>query len=169
MYVLDEPSIGLHQRDNDRLIATSRACATWQQRHRGGARRGHDPRRRPLRGHGAGRGVHGGRVMAQGSYAELCANPASLTGQYLSGARTLPVPRGARPAAGAAAGRRAREDENKPKSRFSETAASQRKRASPGRAPRHLRQLQAVRVLGATGNNLGGRERRIPVGLLPPA
>ncbi len=56
MYVLDEPSIGLHQRDNDRLIGTLQAPARpRQQRAGGGARRGHDPRRRPRGGHGAGR------------------------------------------------------------------------------------------------------------------
>ena len=56
MYVLDEPSIGLHQRDNDRLIGTLQPPARHrQQRDRGRARRGHDPRRRPRRRHGAGR------------------------------------------------------------------------------------------------------------------
>ena len=56
MYVLDEPSIGLHQRDNDRLIGTLQPSARHrQQRDRGRARRGHDPRRRPRHRHGPGR------------------------------------------------------------------------------------------------------------------
>jgi hypothetical protein len=56
MYVLDEPSIGLHQRDNERLIGTLQAPARpGQQRAGGRARRGHDPRRRPRGRHGPGR------------------------------------------------------------------------------------------------------------------
>ena len=57
MYVLDEPSIGLHQRDNDRLLDHAETTARHgQQRDRGGTRRGGDPRRRLCGGHGAGRG-----------------------------------------------------------------------------------------------------------------
>jgi hypothetical protein len=56
MYVLDEPSIGLHQRDNDRLIGTLQAPARPRQQRAGGrARRRHDPRRRPCDRHGPGR------------------------------------------------------------------------------------------------------------------
>jgi len=115
---------------------------------------------------GPGAGVHGGRVMAQGSYAELCANPASLTGQYLSGARTLPVPARRTPWLPVLQQGAAPEDDNKPKSRFPETAASQRKRARLAEHRATQGQLQAVRVLGATGNNLKGVNAEFPVGLL---
>ena len=93
MYVLDEPSIGLHQRDNDRLIATLKHL-----RDLGNSVIvvEHDEDMIRAADHcidmGPGAGVHGGRVMAQGRYDELCAAPDSLTGQYLSGARTIAVP-----------------------------------------------------------------------------
>ncbi|HRP19758.1 MAG TPA: excinuclease ABC subunit UvrA [Alicycliphilus sp.] len=167
MYVLDEPSIGLHQRDNDRLIATltrlrdlGNSVIVVE----------HDEDMIRAADHcvdmGPGAGVHGGRVMAQGSYAELCANPASLTGQYLSGARTLPVPARRTPWLPVLQQGAAPEDENKPKSRFPETAASQRKRARLAEHRATQGQLQAVRVLGATGNNLKGVNAEFPVGLL---
>ena len=93
LYVLDEPSIGLHQRDNNRLIATLKrlrdlgntlivvehdedtiAASDW------------------IIDIGPGAGVHGGRLVAEGDFADLCAAPESLTGAYLSGRRTIPVP-----------------------------------------------------------------------------
>ncbi|QEA12852.1 excinuclease ABC subunit UvrA [Comamonas flocculans] len=93
MYVLDEPSIGLHQRDNDRLIATLKHL-----RDLGNSVIvvEHDEDMIRAADHvidmGPGAGAHGGRVMAQGSWQQLCAVPASLTGQYLSGARAIAVP-----------------------------------------------------------------------------
>ncbi|MCJ9714582.1 excinuclease ABC subunit UvrA, partial [Bordetella hinzii] len=93
MYVLDEPSIGLHQRDNDRLIATLQhlrdlgnsvivvehdedmiRLADW------------------VVDMGPGAGEHGGQVVAQGRPEAVQADPASLTGQYLSGARAIAIP-----------------------------------------------------------------------------
>ena len=65
MYVLDEPSIGLHQRDNDRLLGTLTPCATSATRDRGRARRGRDPRRRPHRRHRPGAGRARRRVVAR--------------------------------------------------------------------------------------------------------
>ncbi|MFN7664067.1 MAG: excinuclease ABC subunit UvrA [Inhella sp.] len=100
MYVLDEPSIGLHQRDNDRLIATLRRLRDLGNtvlvvEHDEDAIRAADH----VLDLGPGAGVHGGRVLAQGTPAEVTANPASITGQYLSGARRIAVPpRRARPA-----------------------------------------------------------------------
>ena len=93
LYVLDEPSIGLHQRDTARLLATLIALRDL----------GntvivveHDPEIIRAADHvidmGPGAGVHGGRVVAIGTPAEIMANPESLTGQYLSGARAIPVP-----------------------------------------------------------------------------
>jgi excinuclease ABC subunit A len=93
MYILDEPSIGLHQRDNRRLLDTlvslrdmgntvivvehdedAIMCADY------------------VVDMGPGAGVHGGQVVAQGTPQEVCANAASLTGQYLSRRRTIAVP-----------------------------------------------------------------------------
>ena len=94
MYVLDEPSIGLHQRDNDRLIGTLKHL-----RDLGNSVLvvEHDEDMIRAADHvidmGPGAGVHGGRVMAQGSCAGIMANPDSLTGAYLSGARQIAVPK----------------------------------------------------------------------------
>ncbi|MES3016079.1 MAG: excinuclease ABC subunit UvrA, partial [Pseudomonadota bacterium] len=93
MYVLDEPSIGLHQRDNERLIGTLRHL-----RNIGNSVLvvEHDEDAILAADHvidmGPGAGVHGGRVMAQGTAAEVAANPNSLTGQYLSRQRRIAVP-----------------------------------------------------------------------------
>ncbi len=168
MYVLDEPSIGLHQRDNDRLIATlqhlrdiGNSVIVVE----------HDEDMMRAADHvvdmGPGAGVHGGRVMAQGSYDQVRAHPQSLTGQYLSGVRTIPVParrtpwlpvleQSAAPEPKKAAG----------KPRFPETDASRRRaerlaehRATQGR-------LQALRVVGASGHSLKNVSVEFPVGLL---
>ncbi|MEO6031996.1 MAG: excinuclease ABC subunit UvrA, partial [Burkholderiaceae bacterium] len=93
MYVLDEPSIGLHQRDNERLMGTLRHLrdignSVLVVEHDEDAIRGADH----VIDMGPGAGVHGGRVMAQGTPAEVAANPASLTGRYLSGALRIAVP-----------------------------------------------------------------------------
>src|SRR5690606_2227727 len=101
LYVLDEPSIGLHQRDNERLIKTLHRlrdlgntvlvvehdeatieAADW------------------VVDFGPGAGRHGGKVIAQGTPDEVRRNPDSLTGQYLSGARGLAVPKKRRPPQG---------------------------------------------------------------------
>jgi excinuclease ABC subunit A len=98
LYVLDEPSIGLHQRDNDRLLETLKRLrdlgntvivvehdedaimvADW------------------VVDMGPGAGIHGGQIVAQGTPAEILKNPASLTGQYLSGMRQVPIPKTRRP------------------------------------------------------------------------
>jgi excinuclease ABC subunit A len=98
LYVLDEPSIGLHQRDNDRLIKTLKnlrdlgntvlvvehdeetiRVADW------------------LLDIGPGAGVAGGKVVAQGTPAQVAKNPDSLTGQYLSGKKKIAVPKKRRP------------------------------------------------------------------------
>ncbi|MER1966716.1 excinuclease ABC subunit UvrA [Castellaniella sp. GW247-6E4] len=93
MYVLDEPSIGLHQRDNHRLIHTLQ-----QLRDQGNSVIvvEHDEDMIRAADHildmGPGAGEHGGQVIAQGTPAEIAAEPASLTGQYLSGARRIDIP-----------------------------------------------------------------------------
>jgi len=94
MYILDEPSIGLHQRDNRRLLTTLQALRDL----------GntvivveHDEEAILAAEHvldlGPGAGAHGGQVVAQGTPQEIEANPASITGQYLSGKREIALPR----------------------------------------------------------------------------
>jgi excinuclease ABC subunit A len=165
MYVLDEPSIGLHQRDNDRLIGTLKhlrdignSVIVVE----------HDEDMIHAADHvidmGPGAGVHGGRVMAQGTYAEVSANPESLTGQYLSGTRKIEVPRHrtawlpvvSKPAF----------NEGKKASRFAPSPAAERRAA---REAAHLASqgaLQEIRVVNASGNNLKNVSVAFPVGLL---
>ena len=93
MYVLDEPSIGLHQRDNDRLIGTLKHLrdignSVLVVEHDEDMIRAADH----VIDMGPGAGVHGGRVMAQGTAAEVEATPGSVTGQYLGGTRRIAVP-----------------------------------------------------------------------------
>ena len=93
MYVLDEPSIGLHQRDNERLLGTltrlrdlGNTVIVVE----------HDEDAIRLADHvvdiGPGAGVHGGEVIAQGSFEDLLNAPRSITGQYLSGKRRIEIP-----------------------------------------------------------------------------
>ncbi|MGD8842226.1 MAG: excinuclease ABC subunit UvrA, partial [Gammaproteobacteria bacterium] len=98
MYILDEPSIGLHQRDNQRLLNTldflrDLGNTVIVVEHDEDAIRSADH----VVDMGPGAGVHGGSVVAQGTPAEVAGNPASLTGQYLSGQRRIRIP-GARTA-----------------------------------------------------------------------
>ncbi|QDQ27593.1 excinuclease ABC subunit UvrA [Chitinimonas arctica] len=93
MYVLDEPSIGLHQRDNDRLLLTLKRLRDLGNsvivvEHDEDAIRAADC----LVDMGPGAGVHGGYVLGVGRPEEIMANPDSITGQYLSGVRKIAVP-----------------------------------------------------------------------------
>jgi excinuclease ABC subunit A len=93
LYVLDEPSIGLHQRDNDRLLLTLKNLRDQGNtvivvEHDEEAIREADY----VFDMGPGAGVHGGQVVAHGTPAEIAAHPASVTGQYLSGQREIAVP-----------------------------------------------------------------------------
>ncbi len=99
LYVLDEPSIGLHQRDNERLLGTLRRLKALGNtvlvvEHDEDAIRAADH----LIDMGPAAGVAGGYVVAQGTPDEVAANPASLTGDYLSGRRRIEVPLMRRPA-----------------------------------------------------------------------
>jgi len=129
MYVLDEPSIGLHQRDNERLIGTLKRL-----RDLGNSVLVVEHDEDMIRSAdwcvdmGPGAGVHGGRVVAQGTPEQVAGNPESLTGRYLARALRIPVP-----------ARRVRPDD--------------------GIEPRVLT------IVGASGNNLKGRDVTIPVGL----
>ncbi|HLH27065.1 MAG TPA: excinuclease ABC subunit UvrA [Chloroflexota bacterium] len=103
LYILDEPSIGLHQRDNDRLIRTLKRLRDLGNtvivvEHDEETIREADH----LIDIGPGAGEHGGEVVATGSVADLMAAERSVTGQYLSGALTVPVPESRRPGNGKA-------------------------------------------------------------------
>jgi excinuclease ABC subunit A len=156
MYVLDEPSIGLHQRDNDRLIETLRHL-----RDIGNSVLvvEHDEDMIRAANHvidlGPGAGIHGGRVMAQGTYQEIEANPASLTGQYLSGAKSIPVPKRRTPWLPA------RPSENLERALTPRFPSSKR---PPAGGPAGA--VQELRVVGAGGNNLKQVTVSFPVGLL---
>jgi excinuclease ABC subunit A len=135
MYVLDEPSIGLHQRDNDRLIGTLQHL-----RDLGNSVLvvEHDEDMMAAADHivdmGPGAGVHGGRVVAQGDIQAVKANPGSLTGRYLSGDLRIAVP--------------ARRTPWLP---------------ATGDAPQGT--LQTIGVRGARGHNLKSVDVDFPVGL----
>jgi excinuclease ABC subunit A len=93
LYVLDEPSIGLHQRDNARLLDTLRRLrglgnSVIVVEHDEDAILAADY----VVDVGPGAGIHGGEIVAKGTPQEIIDNPNSLTGQYLSGARTIPAP-----------------------------------------------------------------------------
>ncbi len=141
MYVLDEPSIGLHQRDNERLIATLRHL-----RDLGNSVLvvEHDEDMIRAADHvidmGPGAGVHGGRVMSQGTADEVTADPESLTGRYL--ARTLRI---ARP----------------PRVQPLRDEAMDAHRTRFGPAP----EVSTLRIVNAHGNNLKDVTVEIPVGL----
>ena len=127
MYILDEPSIGLPQRDNQRLLDTLTRLRDLGNtvlvvEHDEDAIRQADH----VVDLGPGAGVHGGVIVAQGTPAEIEAAPESLTGQYLSGRRRIAVPEVRTP-------------------------------AQPGRA---------LRIVGATGNNLRDVTVEVPLGLL---
>ncbi|MEG1125828.1 MAG: excinuclease ABC subunit UvrA, partial [Oscillospiraceae bacterium] len=94
LYVLDEPSIGLHQRDNEKLIKTLRRLRDLGNtlivvEHDEETMRAADY----IVDIGPGAGVHGGEVVAEGSIEDLCREPRSITGQYLSGKKKISVPK----------------------------------------------------------------------------
>ena len=101
LYILDEPSIGLHQRDNEKLLNTLR-----QMRDLGNTlivvEHDEDTMRAAdyIVDIGPGAGANGGRVVAAGTVSDICACPESVTGQYLSGKRFIPVPEKRRPGNG---------------------------------------------------------------------
>ena len=93
LYILDEPSIGLHQRDNDKLLATLKRLRDIGNtlivvEHDEDTIRAADY----IVDVGPGAGVHGGEIVAAGSLQDIINEPRSMTGQYLSGARHIPVP-----------------------------------------------------------------------------
>jgi excinuclease ABC subunit A len=101
LYILDEPSIGLHQRDNDKLLGTLRKMVDLGNtlivvEHDEDTMRAADY----IVDVGPGAGIHGGEIVAAGSLEDIMACPRSITGQYLSGAKKVPVPEKRRPGNG---------------------------------------------------------------------
>ena len=101
LYILDEPSIGLHQRDNEKLLATLRQMVDLGNtlivvEHDEDTMRAADY----IVDVGPGAGVHGGEIVAAGSLQDIIDCPRSVTGQYLSGAKKIPVPQKRRPGDG---------------------------------------------------------------------
>ena len=93
LYILDEPSIGLHQRDNEKLLRTLKDLRDMGNtlivvEHDEDTMRAADY----LVDIGPGAGIHGGEVVAQGSVEDICAEPRSITGDYLSGRKRIPLP-----------------------------------------------------------------------------
>ncbi len=165
MYVLDEPSIGLHQRDNDRLIGTLKHLrdignSVLVVEHDEDMIRAADH----VIDMGPGAGIHGGRVMAQGSYEDVLANPDSLTGKYLSQVLRIEVPKRRTPWLPTVVKAPYR-DPKKP-SKFAPSAAGVKRAA---REAEHLLtqgDLQAIKVINASGHNLKNVSVDFPVGLL---
>ena len=164
MYVLDEPSIGLHQRDNDRLIGTLQHLrdlgnSVLVVEHDEDMIRAADW----VVDMGPGAGVHGGQVMAQGTFSDLLKTPQSLTGQYMSGKQSIAVPvhRTAwlplSTTATAAVSRKA------------PPSLQERLRKAQGEVstvPETHVGLQKITVQGARGHNLKGVTVDFPVGLM---
>jgi len=163
MYVLDEPSIGLHQRDNDRLIDTLKHLrdignSVLVVEHDEDMMRAADQ----IIDLGPGAGIHGGRIMAQGTFAQVRANPQSLTGQYLARTLTIQVPKTRTawlPAAPAEATDKARP------SRFAPSPTAMRRAAREAAHMATQGDLQAIKVMGANGHNLKHVNVAFPVGL----
>ncbi|MGA8786716.1 MAG: excinuclease ABC subunit UvrA [Polaromonas sp.] len=165
MYVLDEPSIGLHQRDNDRLIGTLKHLrdignSVLVVEHDEDMIRAADH----VIDMGPGAGIHGGRVMAQGTFEEVQANPDSLTGKYLARTLKIAVPKRRTPWLPTV--KAVEVAEKKKASRFPMSPAGERRAAREAVHQATLGDMQALRVVNATGHNLKGVSVEFPVGLL---
>ena len=139
MYVLDEPSIGLHQRDNDRLLSTLTYLRDLGNtvivvEHDEDAIRQADH----VIDIGVGAGVHGGRVIATGTAEQIANNDQSLTGQYLSGKKRIEIPK------------------------IRHTA----KMGDVKKGKKTVQEPLYIRLNGATGNNLKNVNLQIPIGVM---
>ena len=165
MYVLDEPSIGLHQRDNDRLIGTLKHLrdignSVLVVEHDEDMIRAADH----VIDMGPGAGIHGGRVMAQGTYEEVRDNPNSLTGKYLAQTLKIAVPTHRTPWLPVV--KKESTFTVKKGSRFAPSPAYERRAAREAQHLATLGNMQALRVINASGHNLKSVSVEFPVGLL---
>ncbi|MGA6103161.1 excinuclease ABC subunit UvrA [Psychrobacter pocilloporae] len=143
MYVLDEPSIGLHQRDNDRLLKTLTRLRDLGNtvlvvEHDEDAIRQADH----VIDIGIGAGVHGGHVIAQGTVDEVMATPDSLTGQYMSGEKRIEIPK------------------VRHKAKTVEVEVKGKAKAKTKKVP------MTIELKGASGNNLKDVDLSLPVGVM---
>ena len=173
VYILDEPSIGLHPRDNDMLLGS--LCDLRDQgntvivvEHDDETMRAADY----IVDFGPGPGVRGGRVVAEGSYEQVCKSKESLTGQYLSGKMTIDVPSVRRIDAERARtlcrvdaemseGERGKEDEGKKKT--NKTPRGQIKSLAHSPSSTSSTSGKSLRILGATHHNLRDVDVSIPL------
>jgi excinuclease ABC subunit A len=165
MYVLDEPSIGLHQRDNDRLIDTLKHLrdignSVLVVEHDEDMMRAADH----IIDMGLGAGIHGGRVIAQGNFDQVKANTESLTGQYLAHTLQIAVPTKRTPWLPTVHGSNYK-GPDKDKQRHAPSPAAVRRAEREAQHQATLGDLQALRVIGATGHNLKNVSVEFPVGL----
>ena len=189
LYILDEPSIGLHPRDNERLLRSLEQLRDLGNtvivvEHDEETMRAADY----LVDFGPGPGVRGGQVVAAGSFADVVANPDSLTGQYLSGERSIPIPSTRRPPppsplspsgrgdGGEGSSRRAPRPSPQPSPRRGEGAGKGRPSLQrgervtnsalfpPGRGDGGEGSRGWLRVLGARHHNLKNVDVDIPLG-----
>jgi excinuclease ABC subunit A len=167
--VLDEPSIGLHQRDNERLLKT---LCNLRDMGNSVLVVEHDEEAIMAADHvidmGPGAGIHGGRVMAQGTYDTVRDNPASLTGQYLSGTLCIATPAQRTPwlpVVQVPPSTTGTSKATPTKSRFPVTQAGLRKAERMAVHFATQGQLQALRVIGARGHSLQNVTVDFPVGL----
>ncbi|MFZ4289127.1 excinuclease ABC subunit UvrA [Variovorax sp. HJSM1_2] len=154
MYVLDEPSIGLHQRDNDRLIDTLKHLrdignSVLVVEHDEDMMRAADH----IIDMGLGAGIHGGRVIAQGNFDEVRDTPASLTGKYLAGTLQIAVPKRRTPWLPIVG-------QSSPP-----PAKAKGKNTGEGAPEAPKSGLQTLRIVGASGHNLKKVSVDFPVGL----
>ncbi|WP_105244016.1 excinuclease ABC subunit UvrA [Psychrobacter sp. Marseille-P5312] len=143
MYVLDEPSIGLHQRDNDRLLKTLTRLRDLGNtvlvvEHDEDAIRQADH----VIDIGVGAGVHGGHIIAEGTVDEVMATPDSLTGQYMSGEKRIEIPK------------------VRHKAKTVEVEVKGKAKAKTKKVP------MTIELKGASGNNLKDVDLSLPVGVM---
>ncbi len=165
MYVLDEPSIGLHQRDNDRLIDTLKHLrdignSVLVVEHDEDMMRAADH----IIDMGLGAGIHGGRVIAQGNFEQVKANTESLTGRYLAHTLQIAVPTHRTPWLPTVHGNDYK-GPGKDKAHHAPSPAAVRRAEREALHQATLGDLQALRVIGATGHNLKKVSVEFPVGL----
>ena len=154
MYVLDEPSIGLHQRDNDRLIDTLKHLrdignSVLVVEHDEDMMRAADH----IIDMGLGAGIHGGRVIAQGNFDQVRDTPESLTGKYLAGTLQIAVPKRRTPWLPIVG-------QSSPP-----PAKAKGKNSGEGAPEAPASGLQTLRIVGASGHNLKKVSVDFPVGL----
>ena len=164
MYVLDEPSIGLHQRDNDRLIETLKHLrdignSVLVVEHDEDMMRAADH----IIDMGLGAGIHGGRVIAQGNFEAVKNNTESLTGQYLAQTLQIPVPKRRTPWLPTVHSQPYKPADKA--QRYAPSPAAIRRAEREAHHQATLGELQTLRVVGAKGHNLQNVSVDFPVGL----